>query len=109
MVAVLSAIGVALFETVSVAGLSAAMFEIAYVGLLSSALTFTLLAYAMKFTPAVEATILVSMETVFAALCAVILLGEWLAPIGWIGAALMFAASLTVQMAPAIVDRNKNA
>ncbi|MGI9425759.1 MAG: DMT family transporter [Hyphomicrobiaceae bacterium] len=106
-VAAFSAIGVMLFESVSLAGLSAAIFEIAYVGLLSSALTFTLLAYAMKYTPAVEATILVSMETVFAALCAVILLGEWLAPIGWLGAALMFAASLIVQAAPAFADRRR--
>ncbi len=107
VVAMLSLAGVAAFETVSLAALSDAAFEIAYVGFLSSALTFTLLAVAMKYTPAVEATILVSMETVFAALCAVLLLGEWLAPIGWLGAGMMFAASLIVQAAPALWDRIK--
>ncbi|MEM7749422.1 MAG: DMT family transporter [Pseudomonadota bacterium] len=106
VVAVLSLIGAASFETISIQALSNAAFEIAYVGLLSSALTFTLLAIAMKYTPAVEATILVSTETVFAALCAVILLGEWLPAIGWIGAGLMFAASLVVQVAPAVLDRS---
>lgn len=107
VVAVFSLIGVAAFETVSLAALKGAAFEIAYVGFLSSALTFTLLAVAMKYTTAVEATILVSMETVFAALCAVILLGEWLAPIGWVGAALMFAASLIVHLAPAFSSAHR--
>ena len=65
VVTVLSLIGVAAFETVSFEAIYAATFEIAYVGFLSSALTFTLLAVAMKYTPAVEATILVSMETVW--------------------------------------------
>ena len=107
IVAVLSLIGAAAFETISLSALADATFEIAYVGLLSSALTFTLLAIAMKYTPAVEATILVSMETVFAALCAVILLGEWLPMIGWLGAGLMFGASIIVQIAPAVLDRGK--
>ena len=74
--------------------------ELAFVGLLSSALTFTLLAVAMKHTPAPEAAILVSMETVFAALCAVLILSENLAPVGWFGAALMFAATLLVHGEP---------
>ncbi|MEM9355368.1 MAG: DMT family transporter [Pseudomonadota bacterium] len=109
VVAVLSLIGAFAFETISIQALADAAFEIAYVGLLSSALTFTLLAVAMKYTPAVEATILVSTETVFAALCAVILLGEWLPAIGWVGAGLMFAASLIVQVAPAVLDRGRAA
>ena len=46
-----------------------------YVGVLSSALTFTLLAIAMKHTPASEAAVLVSMETLFAALAGAVLLG----------------------------------
>lgn len=104
-VAVLSLTGAVFFEPISISALWAAAGEIAFVGFLSSALTFTLLAITMKYTPAVEATILVSTETVFAAMCAVILLGEWLAPIGWIGAAMMFAASLIVQAAPALLER----
>ena len=75
IVAALSIIGAFGFETVSLAALTDAAFEIAYVGILSSALTFTLLPVAMKNTPAVEARILISAKTVFAALCALILLG----------------------------------
>ena len=107
VVAGLSLIGAVAFETISADALLSAAGEIAYVGILSSALTFTLLAVAMKYAPPVEATILVSTETVFAALAAVILLGEWLAPIGWLGAAMMFAASLIVQAAPAFFDKPK--
>ena len=104
VVAVLSLVGAVLFETISLDGLKAAAGEIAYVGILSSALTFSLLAVALRYAPAAETTILVSTETVFAALAAVILLGEWLAPIGWLGAAMMFTASLIVQAAPALFD-----
>ena len=104
VVAIFSLVGAVLFETISLDGLAAAAGEIAFVGILSSALTFTLLAVALKYAPASEAMILVSTETVFAALAAVILLGEWLAPIGWLGAALMFTASLIVQAAPAVFD-----
>ncbi|HUS97222.1 MAG TPA: DMT family transporter [Hyphomicrobiaceae bacterium] len=105
VVAALSLVGVGLFETVSLASLLAAAPQIAYVGLLSSALTFTLLAVAMRHTPAAEATILVSTETVFAALCAALLLGEALPAIGWVGAAMMFGATLIVQAAPALLKR----
>ncbi|MGI9408941.1 MAG: DMT family transporter [Hyphomicrobiaceae bacterium] len=105
VVATFSLIGAVALETISADALLSAAGEIAYVGFLSSALTFTLLAIAMKYAPPVEATILVSTETVFAALAAIILLGEWLAPIGWLGAAMMFTASLIVQAAPAIFDK----
>ena len=88
------------YEQTTLATLIEAAPEIAYVGVLSSALTFTLLAVAMRYTPAAEATIIVSTETVFAAIAGVILLGEYLLWIGWVGAALMFSATLIVQLAP---------
>ena len=87
-------------EQTSLATLIEAAPEIAYVGVLSSALTFTLLAVAIRYTAAADATIIVSTETVFAAIAGVILLGEHLLWIGWFGAALMFSATLIVQLAP---------
>ena len=99
-VAAMAAIAAFLFEPISAEGLVKASGSILYVGLLSSALTFTLLAIAMKHTPASEAAVLVSMETLFAALAGALLLGERLPPIGWFGAALLFAASLLVQLSP---------
>ncbi len=99
-VAVLAAIAALLFEPISAEALARASGAILYVGVLSSALTFTLLAIAMKHTPASEAAVLVSMETLFAALAGSLLLGERLPSIGWFGAALLFAATLLVQLAP---------
>lgn len=89
-----------LVETVSIAGLSAAWVEIAYVGLLSSALTFTLFSIALRYTGPSEATIIVSTETLFAAFGAWWLLGERLPPIGWAGAGLILVATLLVQLGP---------
>ena len=99
-VAALAATAALLFEPISAEALAKASGAILYVGVLSSALTFTLLAMAMKHTPASEAAVLVSMETLFAALAGAVLLGERLPSIGWFGAALLFAATLLVQLAP---------
>ena len=70
--------------------------------LLSSALTFTILTVALQHTPPSEAAVIVSMETVFAAAAAYLLLGERLAPIGWVGAALILGATLLLQLWPAL-------
>lgn len=89
-----------LFETIVVEKLSAVWVEIAYVGLLSSALTFTLFSIAVRRSGPTEATIIVSTETLFAAFGAWWILGEHLPIIGWAGALLILAASLLVQLAP---------
>lgn len=99
-VAVLALACTLAFETPRLAGILAAAPQIAYVGLLSSALTFTLLAVALRHTPPAEAAVLVSLETVFAAIAGAVLLGDRLAPIGWVGAGLILAATLVVQLAP---------
>lgn len=89
-----------LIEESTLEGFLNALPSVAYVGVLSSALTFTLLAIALKATPPTEASILMSMEMLFAAAAGVILLGERLPPIGWVGAGLMFAATILVQIGP---------
>ena len=88
-------------ESVSLAGLVGAWREIAYVGLLSSALTFTMFSIALRHTGPSEATIIVSTETLFAAFAAWAVLGERLALLAWLGAGLILAATLVVQLAPA--------
>jgi drug/metabolite transporter (DMT)-like permease len=98
VVAVLALAGTLAFEQPSLAAIAAAGPEIAYVGLLSSALTFTLLAVALRHTPPSEAAVLVSLETVFAAIAGAMLVGDRLPMIGWIGAAMIFSATLVVQL-----------
>lgn len=105
VVAVLGSVGAVLLEPISLTALAAAWREIAYVGLLSSALTFTLLAIAMKYTPPTEAAIIVSSETLFAALAAYLMLGERLSLVAWCGAGLILGAVLLVQTAPLIAQR----
>jgi drug/metabolite transporter (DMT)-like permease len=96
----LSGLGCCLaFETVNTAALLRATPDIAYVGLLSSALTFTVFTVALRSTQPAEAAIIVSTETLFAALSAYAVLGERLSPIGWMGASAILAASLLVQLA----------
>ena len=96
--AALAGSGALLFETVTLAGLAAAWREIAYVGLLSSALTFTLLTVALQHTPPSEAAVMVGTEVLFAALAAYLLLNEHLSAIGWVGATMILSGTLLVQL-----------
>jgi drug/metabolite transporter (DMT)-like permease len=98
VVAALGGIGAVSLEPVSLDRLNAAAVDIAFVGLMSSALTFTLLTIAMQYTPPSEAAIIVSTETLFAAAAAYIMLGERLSVVGWTGAVLILSASLLVQL-----------
>jgi drug/metabolite transporter (DMT)-like permease len=86
-------------ETTTMSGLRAAIPSIAFVGVLSSALTFTLLAMAMKHTTTAEATIIVSLETVIAAIAGALMLGERLSWSAMAGATLILAAIIVVQLA----------
>lgn len=93
------ALGAALgFETFDPVAIQRAAVDLLYVGVLSSALTFTLLTVALRFTRPAEAAVLLSTESLFAALGAYVLLGERLTVTGWTGAAMLFGASLLVQV-----------
>jgi drug/metabolite transporter (DMT)-like permease len=105
--AALAASGAMLFETATFAGVVAAAPDIAYVGLLSSALTFTLLSVALQYTPPSEVAVIVSLETVFAALAAYLWLGERVGALGWAGAALIMLAVLLVQVGSALGARRQ--
>lgn len=109
VVAALAGTGALLFETVTLEGLAGAAAEIAYVGLLSSALTFTLLTIALKHTSPSEAAVIVSTETLFASFAAYLVLGERLALIGWVGAAMILMATLLLQLGVAWGLRGKRA
>ncbi len=102
--AVVAALGLGLapaVETISAERLGAAWVEIAYVGLLSSALTFTMFSMALRYTGPSEGAIIASTETLFAAFGAWALLGERLPLLGWAGAGLILGATLLIQLAPA--------
>jgi drug/metabolite transporter (DMT)-like permease len=109
IVALIALIGALAYETVSLAALWRAAPEIAYVGLLSSALTFTILTLAMRHTPPAEAAIIVSTESLWGALAGGLLLGERLTALAWFGAALIVVATIAIQVAPHMFTKAKAA
>ena len=105
VVAVLATLGATVMESTTIDGFAAAAIDIAYVGLFSSALTFTLLTVALRYTPPAEAAVILSAETIFAALAGYLVLGEQLVGLGWLGAGLILLAILLIQLAPALGTR----
>jgi drug/metabolite transporter (DMT)-like permease len=90
----------AVFERPSIAALQAAAVAILLVGLVSTALTYTIFTIAIRHTTPPEAAVLLSTESLFAAAAGALLLDERLSPISWVGAGLMIAAVLLVQLGP---------
>lgn len=100
VVALFASAGAVLFEQPALAALAGAAPQIAYVGLLSSALTFTLFTYAVRYTPPSEAAVLAATESLFAAAAGALVLNERLDALAWTGAGLIVAAVLLVQLGP---------
>lgn len=76
------------------------LFGILYAGLLSTGIGFTLQVVAQRFAHEADAAIILSSETVFAALAGFIFLGERLRFIEITGALLIFAGIIAVQLLP---------
>lgn len=106
VIAGLASLGVALVvESPSLADMLADWPSIAYAGVLSTAVAFTFQAVAQQHVPAANAAIILSSESLFAALGGALLLGERLPPIGYAGAALIFCAIVLVELVPALRQR----
>ncbi|MFM8321120.1 MAG: DMT family transporter [Chloroflexota bacterium] len=73
---------------------------VAYAGLISVGLGYTLQATAQREAPPADAAILLSLEAVFAALAGWALLGEVLGGVQMLGCAVMLAGMLLAQVAP---------
>ncbi len=87
-------------EAVSTDALERALPSIAYAGILSVGVGFTLQVVAQRHTPAADAAILLSCETLFAALAGRLVLGETLTAGQMAGGLLIFACVLAVQILP---------
>lgn len=98
IVAILGVVSAFAFETVEFGSIVMASESILYVGVLSSALTFAIMAIALKTVAAPRASILLTLETVFAALAGYLLLGERLTLLGWLGACLIISAVLVLRL-----------
>ncbi len=97
--AVLSLIVAACFEPLNFAAVRAATGEILYTGVLSAGVAYTLQIAGQKGAPPTHAAIIMSLETVFAALAGWLILSESLPLRGVIGCCLMLAGMLVSQLA----------
>ena len=92
-------------EPISAAGLHAAAGAIAYTGFLSVGVGFTLQVVAQRHAHPADAAIILSSETVFAALFGAWLMGDRLNASGLAGCALILACILLVQTVPLLASR----
>lgn len=80
--------------------LMAALPEVLYAGTIAGGLGFTLQAVGQRYTSESAAAVLISTESLFAALFGAFFLGERLLGIGYIGCGMIFAAILLVELMP---------
>lgn len=95
---ILCAIPMLLFERPDPAQILAAWMPLCYAGFLSCGVAYTLQIVAQKNTNPTVASLLMSLESVFAVLTGWIILGERLTPREFAGCALMFAAIILAQL-----------
>ena len=86
------------FEDISMDGLSKAIIPILYGGIFSAGVAYTLQAVGQRHAKPSHAAIILSMESVFAALGGALLLNENLGLRGYLGCALMFAGMILTQV-----------
>ena len=100
----LSAVGALLTETPRLPDILAAAGPILYGGVMSVGVAYTLQVVAQRSAPPAHAAILLSLESVFAALGGLVILGESLSARGAVGCAVMFAGMLASQ-APLVLRK----
>ena len=96
--AILCTAGAVLWETVRLSGILDAAVPILYGGLLSVGVAFTLQVVAQAKAPPAHAAVILSLESVFAALGGALILSERLGARGTIGCAIMFSGMLFSQV-----------
>ncbi|MEJ8572137.1 DMT family transporter [Microbaculum marinum] len=98
--AVLSLAIAPLVEPIAIDRIAAAGVEILYAGLLSGGIAYTLQAIGQRWTPPADAAVILSSEAVFAAVAGALIMGDRLTAAGLVGAGLILAAILLVQLWP---------
>lgn len=104
--AILSLITASLTEIISTDAIRSAMIPILYGGFFSVGIAYTLQVVAQQDAPPTHAAVILSMETVVAAIAGWILLGEGLSPRAIGGCVLMLVGMLVVQLAPLIGQKH---
>lgn len=87
-------------EAPTLSQFTGAAWGILYVGIFSVGMAFTLQVVGQRFTPAADAAIILSSETVFAALGGMFFLGERLSLVQLSGGCLILLSILAVELVP---------
>lgn len=95
---VISAVAALILEEPSWAKIASAAIPILYCGIVSGGIGYTLQIVAQKFTDPTVASLLMSLESVFAVIAGAILLGERMTSRELLGCVIMFAAIVLVQL-----------
>ena len=95
---VISAVAAAVFETPTAEKIASALVPILYCGLVSGGIGYTLQIVAQKYTDPTIASLLMSMESVFAMIAGTVLLGEQMTARELTGCLIMFVAIVLVQI-----------
>ena len=92
-------------EPTTLDGVRAALPSLIYAGAISGGVAFTIQVVAQKHTPPAEAALIMSLESVFAALSGAALLQERLTAPATVGCALILAGALAVELWPVWAER----
>lgn len=95
---ILSLICALIFETPTVVGITQAALPIAYAGIMSCGVAYTFQIIGQRHTPSTVASIIMSLEGVFAVLGGALLLSQIPSVYEFIGCALMFTATVISQI-----------
>ena len=96
----LGLLGAGLTETITASGMRQALLPIVYAGVVSVAIGFTAQVVGQRYAQAADAAIILSAETVFAALFGFLLMGDRLNASGMVGCALILTCIVVVQVLP---------
>ena len=94
-------------ETITLAGIMQAAVPILYTGFVSVGFAYTGQVVGQRYASAADAAIILSAETLFAAMFGYLLMAERLNTTGIAGCALIFVCIVAVQMAPLIAARGQ--
>lgn len=97
--------GALMFEEISLASIPLVWRELAFTGIISGGIGFTIQAVGQRYSPPADAAIIMSAEALFAALFGALILGDRLTTLGWIGCACILGAVLMVQLVPLLRKR----
>jgi drug/metabolite transporter (DMT)-like permease len=103
VVAVAALAAAVLTEQPELKNILAAGYSILYAGVLSGGIAYTLQVVAQQYTPSTDSAVILSAESVFAALAGALFMQDRLTATGWLGCGLIFGAILLVELGPRLI------